>query len=186
MARVFAAIATLIAVTLIAPLPSAAADGYGPQVPTAVAIEVDDEIRVGDDVVITYSVRANSDEGPIEGTLAINGAPGSSDAADRTFAQTRDYADTPITVNLGSQPIGDYTTSASFTPDAGSVYLPSTGTATYRVVGGRTGGPGDDGAGGILPNTGGPAVWWLLLGSLLVAGGAGVVHAGRRRSVASA
>lgn len=203
MARLLAAMATLVAACLVLPVQpatAASAEPYGPKTPTEVVIDVDAEYSTGEEVVITYEVTANSDEGPIQGTLQISGSAsagalgaGGGDsvlvrvgaAAPAAFSETREYDASPITITVGRQSVGDYTTTASFTPSADSRYLPSSGSADYTVVAGGAD-QADQSVGGILPDTGGPALWWLLLALLLVSGGAGAVYYGRRRSVSSA
>lgn len=89
-------------------------------------------------------------------------------------------------------PIGRYNVSAVYVPSQNSIYRGSSDTDNSRI---RTGGPGPDpdpdpgpnpnggnnGPNGLLPDTGGPDVAWLLLGLALVGAGMGLVIASRDR-----
>jgi LPXTG-motif cell wall-anchored protein len=85
--------------------------------------------------------------------------------------------------------VGKYRIKTSFTPTNGSRFRACSSSYTVNVQAGlgpsHDGnppgvGPNDDGN-GILPNTGGPDLLWLLLALALLAGGAALVYVDRRR-----
>ena len=181
--------ALLGAVSLIG-LPAsaqAAPDPYSGGVQTSCRVSVPPTLEPGQKVVVTVSVEANSatpPRGDID--LSINTAPG----GDNVFQKTVPY-------NGGDKRIvgpklqgGDYEVVARFRP-GNDDFLRCRGHLAFEVQ--ATGDErdpddaGDDnGPGGLLPDTGGPALLWLLLGTTLVGGGAATVVYARRRTDAAA
>lgn len=180
------ALAALAAALVVAPGSSASADVcYACEpLPTETLIEVT-STGPGEPITIVVSASANY-ETPPEGDIAVrisasaNAARGARAlVAAPLFTTTVHFVDEPVEISGPSLPRGTYLGYAALTPDDADFFLPSDDTTTFRIgAGGETGGEEDpDG----LPNTGGPNVMWLILGSGLVAAGAGSVGYGRRR-----
>jgi LPXTG-motif cell wall-anchored protein len=183
--RKLAALATIVAASVVAPVGSAHADDYSPKIPTQTRIQV----VVGDPgEPITIKVGASANyPTPPEGDIAvrISGQGSSARAAQSAtsaplFSTTVHFVDKTISIEGPRLPKGTYLGTAHLTPDDGGLFLPSSDTTEFRV-GAVPGGQGGDNNGN-LPNTGGPNVLWLLLGGGLLVAGAGGVGFGRRRS----
>lgn len=188
MLRKTVALAALAAAFVVAPATSAVADPYSPKIPTETSIEVT-STGPGDPISIVVSASANYPTPP-EGDIAVAISASSSAAgggqsvvAAPLFTTTVHFVDQPITIEGPGLPKGSYIGTASLTPDDSGLFLPSDDTDAFRIgVAGETGGEEEGG----LPNTGGPNVMWLVLGTGLVAAGAGGVGYGRRREGAAA
>ncbi len=186
MLRKLAALAALSAAVVVAPTGSAVAEPYTPQIPTVTHIEVL-VAEPGEPVVLAVSASANYPTPP-EGDIAVSLSAASGTARGARAVQaapllttTVHFVDEPVKVTGPVLPRGRYTASAALTPADGDLFLPSDTTIAFRMgAGGETGGEDDSDNGG-LPNTGGPNVLWLILGSGLVAAGAGSVGYARRR-----
>lgn len=181
------ALTALVAALVVAPATTAVADpeGYGEsKLPTETLIEVTSN-GPGNPITIVVSASANHVTPP-EGDIAVrisasaNAARGARAlVAAPLFTTTVHFVDAPIEISGPSLPRGTYLGYAALTPDDADFFLPSDDTTTFRIgAGGETGGEEDSDG---LPNTGGPNVMWLILGSGLVAAGAGGIGYGRRR-----
>lgn len=184
MLRKIAALAALSAAVVVAPVGSATADdGYNEvMIPTETLIVVVDA-EVGEPVELAVSASANHPtppEGDIEVKLfaASGTARGArAVAAAPLFTTTVHFVDDAVPVTGPSLPRGRYIATAALTPDDAALFLPSDDSTTFRLGVGGT----DEGDDGSLPNTGGPNMMWLLLGTALVGAGVGGVGYGRRR-----
>ena len=195
--KAIALIALAAATVIVGPAaaaPASAAPVCGqpmepPCIPTKTHISVD-AAGPGEPIELTVSASANYPTPP-EGDIAVtviagNGGAGQSlgaRAAAPLFRTTVHFVDDAVVINGPALPRGDYIATAAFTPDNGNLFLPSDARTAFRI--GAAGGPGD-GDDGTLPNTGGPNMMWLLLGSGLVLAGAGGVGLGRRRQTVDA
>lgn len=185
MLRKIAALAALSAAVVVAPVGSATADdGYNEvMIPTETLIVVVDA-EVGEPVELAVSASANHPtppEGDIEVKLfaASGTARGArAVAAAPLFTTTVHFVDDAVPVTGPSLPRGRYIATAALTPDDAALFLPSDDSTTFRLGVGGTDEGDDDGS---LPNTGGPNMMWLLLGTALVGAGVGGVGYGRRR-----
>jgi len=177
----------LLALASLIAIPGTAnADPYAPQVPTRTTITVKVG-QAGEPVVLGLRVSANADEKPtgtLEVTLGAVG-PAAGDAAPADWSTTVRH-DGGTTLVEGPELVDGktYVVTAAYTPDS-ATFLASDATERFTVGGDGGGDDGDDGDndndGGLLPDTGGPTVLWLVLGLVLVAGGAGVVVYARRK-----
>lgn len=179
------ALTALAAALVVAPAATAEADPYSPAIPTVTLIEATVS-GPGEPVILHVSASANT-PAPPEGDIAVEltTSPGAarSAVAAPLFTTTVHFVDDAVRIVGPRLPQGTYLASAEFTPDNANRFLPSDDTTGVRigVRGGPGGGDGDD-----LPNTGGPSVMWLILGTGLVAAGSGGVGYGRRRQRATA
>jgi hypothetical protein len=161
---------------------SAAPDPYSPSVETDCRISVPAVIEPGKHVVIRIRIAANSPTPPTgEVELSILTVPGGKVVWTKT-----------VVYNGGTQKVigpvlpegDDYRVVSRFAPDAGFAKCRSV--LPFLVDDVRAGNPPDDNddaaPGGLLPDTGGPALLWLLLGLGLVGGGTATVVYARRRS----
>lgn len=188
MLRKLIALGALSAALVAVPAGTAVAEPYTPQIPTQTTIEV---VRAepGKPVLLDVSASANYPTPP-EGDIAvaISAASGTARgaravAAAPLFTTTVHFVDEVIRVTGPTLPRGRYIATAALTPDNSALFLPSDDATAFRIRLGGDGGGEDDDNGG-LPNTGGPNMMWLLLGTgLLVAGAGGVTYARRREGV---
>lgn len=168
-----------------APAVAAAPDPYSPSIDTECNIQVPAVVEPGKRVRIRISVSANSPTPP----------KGKVDLAIKTGGDV--VWDKTVNYNGGTKtvvgPVLDegksYTVTSRFRP-SDSAFARCSASAEFAVDdtgGGNPDGPDDNGPGGLLPDTGGPALLWLMLGVGLVGGGsATVVYARRRTSPAPA
>lgn len=119
-------------------------------------------------VTITVTASASAPEA-VSGTVDVSGA------VDRNES----YRGEPITVGLPIRAGRTYEVRAAFTPDDPAIYGCSQGRVTFTAGETPPGGP-PGGPDGLLPDTGGPSQWWLVLALLLVAGGGYVVSRSRK------
>lgn len=184
MLRKIAVLAALSAAAVVTPVGSAASDPYGGmKLPTETLIVVV-KAEPGQPVELAVSASANHPtppEGDIE--VQILAAAGTARgaravAAAPLFTTTVHFVDDAVPVTGPALPRGNYLATAALTPDDADFFLPSDDTTAFRIGAGDTGGEDD---GGSLPNTGGPNVMWLLLGTGLVGAGVGGVGYSRRR-----
>jgi LPXTG-motif cell wall-anchored protein len=188
------AIATLAAISLfgvsLAGAPAQADhDPYTAGVRTSCNVSVPAAIKRGNAPRIRVNVRPN---GPAQGARPKGNVRVTiSKAGARVFTKTVAYNGSPVEVQ---GPVltqtGRYQVQAVFKTAGHSVFKSCRGSAAIDV---RTGqgpddnvpGPGPQGGptdpGGLLPDTGGPNLLWLLLALALLGGGGGLVYAGRRR-----
>lgn len=182
------ALAALAAAFVVAPAATAVADPYSPGIPTETLIEVTVG-GPGDPVVVHVKASANTATPP-EGDISLEiSASGdvtpvderSNGAGKPPFRTTVHFEGEPLRIVGPRLPKGTYLATAEFAPDNPELYGPSEDRVRFRVdAGGGQGGPGR-GDRADLPNTGGPSVMWLILGTGLVAAGSGGVGYGRRR-----
>lgn len=179
----------LSAALVAAPAGTASADPYSPLLPTQTHIEVV-VAEPGKPVLLDVSASANyptPPEGDIEVTLSAasgNARGARAVAAAPLFTTTVHFVDDEVRVTGPTLPRGRYLATAALTPDDETLFLPSDAAVAFRV--GAGGAPGDGEDDGALPDTGGPNMMWLLLGTGLLAAGAGGVGYGRRREDATA
>lgn len=158
---------------------AAAPDPYSGGIVTECSISVPAHIDAGEKVRITVSVDANAADKPT-GKLDLAILEGS----DVLWSKTVDYNGGKKTVVARSLPKGDdYRATARFRPDTNQFKRCHAGTVfSVGAINDHNGGPDDNGPGGLLPDTGGPALMWLLLGVGLVGAGGGSVAYARRRT----
>lgn len=160
---------------------SAAPDPYSPSIETECQLTVPARIEPGKRVVLRVSVAANSPTPP-RGELQLRIE---NDSNQVVWTRTVPY-------NGGEKRVvgpvlpkdREYTAFARFVPRT-DAFRRCTDLAPFAVEEARAGNPDDndnDGPGGLLPDTGGPALLWLLLGLGLVGGGAATVVYNRRRT----
>jgi len=160
---------------------SAAPDPYSPSIETDCEITVPAVIEPGTRVVLRVSVAANSPTPP-RGELQLRIVR---DPSKVVWTKTVKY-------NGGEKRVvgpvlpedHDYTAFARFVPRT-DAFRRCNDLAPFAVEDARAGNPDDndnDGPGGLLPDTGGPALLWLLLGLGLVGGGTATVVYNRRRT----
>lgn len=158
---------------------TAAPDPYSGSIETECSISVPAVVEPGKRVVIRVSVAANSPTPPT-GTIkvTVTGRPSGDFVWDKT-----------VKYNGGTKKIvgpvlpknRDYNATARFFP-SDDTFARCRASAAFAVdAGGQNEGPGDEDPNGLLPDTGGPALLWLLLGVSLVGGGAATVVYARRR-----
>jgi hypothetical protein len=180
-----------VAPVLVAPA-NAADDPYTNGVRTSCHIAVPAVVRVDQAPRIRVTVRPNAPaagaraaraERP-QGTVDISITKGGS----QIFSRSVDYNGSTVTV-VGpriTQP-GHYVVRARFRTDDGSTFKSCHNNTAFDVS--RGGSPdtippdgGTDNPDGLLPDTGGPDLGWLLLGLALVLSGVGLVVAARDRT----
>ncbi len=184
------ALGALSAALVAVPVGTADAEPYAPQLPTQTHIEVV-VAEPGKAVLLDVSASANYPTPP-EGDIAVQISAAASTArgaravaAAPLFSTTVHFVDDEVRVTGPRLPRGRYLATAAFTPDNADLFLESDAATAFRI--GAGGGPGDDdNGGGGLPDTGGPNLMWLLLGTGLLAAGAGGVTYSRRRETATA
>lgn len=187
MLKKLAALAMLAAAFAVAPsAPANAEDGYTVKIPTVTHIQVI-TAEPGEPLVLEVSASANYPTPPA-GNIAVTVSSSGTAArgaralvAKPVFTTTVHFTDKPVRVKGPRLPKGAYLARAELSPDNAALFLPSSDTTRFRI-GSVDGGD----RGGVLPNTGGPDMLWLVLGGGLVAVGAGGVGYGRRRATAVA
>lgn len=161
---------------------ASAPDPYSGGITTECSISVPAHLDVGDKVKLTVRVKANSPKRPTgKLDLAIL------EHDNVLWSKTVSYHGGTKTVVARSLPKGnDYRATARFRP-SGNTFKRCHDSTPFGVAAvnnhhhhGDNGGPG-----GLLPDTGGPAILWLLLGLGLVGGGTGAVAYARRKQDAT-
>ena len=161
---------------------SSAPDPYSPSVDTQCSIDVPATEEPGDRVVVRITVSANSPTPPKgKVDLTISTSPG----GDTVWTRTVNYNGGTKTVVGPVLPKDDYKASARFRPND-NTFNGCRDSELFAVDSIDQGPPDDPGPGGLLPDTGGPALLWLLAGVGLVGGGAATVAYARRRSATAA
>jgi LPXTG-motif cell wall-anchored protein len=152
-----------------------APDPYSGHVDTACSVNVPATIEPGKHAVIKVTVSANSPKTP-KGHLdvTISKAGGSA-----VWSKTVSYNGGTKTLVGPVLPKADYVAKAKFRP-SGNTFAGSRCSKVSNVDDVDDNNP--DGPDGLLPDTGGPAMLWLLVGIGLVGGGAGSVAYSRRRN----
>lgn len=177
--------AILGAVSLVGVPAQAAAtapDPYSGKIETDCNIDVPAVVEPGKRVVIKISVSANSPTPPKgKVDLAIKTRPGGNVVWDKTVKYN---GGTKTVVGPVLETGQDYTVTSRFRPsdDTFARCHASAAFAVDSAGGNNPDGDDDNGPGGLLPDTGGPALLWLLLGVGLVGGGSATVVYARRRS----
>jgi len=192
----------MVALGLAAPA-NAADDDYTAGMRTSCHLSMPATIDVGDSPRIRVTVRSN---GPVpaastrgaaraaraeqpHGTVTVNITRNGSSIFTRTAA----YEGSPVTI-VGPviNQVGRYVVNAKFRAEDGSVFRNCQDSTAFELRKGDgpdgpdgPGGPGPDGGtdnpDGLLPDTGGPNVRWLLLGMAMMIAGLGLVVASRER-----
>lgn len=172
----------------------AAADPYSPTINTVLEVRTPDPIRTDVTLDISVQVTANSPDQPT-GTIRLDlkPAPGGAGQSRAAAAAPGDWSRT-VDYNGGKQTVrgpqfpkaGEWVLSGVFTPDDPSQFRSDGDTWRFTVIAGNGNNGNNDGdddgfAGGLLPDTGGPALLWLLLGLGLLGGGATAVVVARQR-----
>lgn len=164
----------------------AAPDPYSPSVQTSCRIDVPAVVEPGKKFTIAVSVRANSPTEP-EGQIRLGiSAPGEGTVWDKTVPYdggTEKVLGPALTAG------DDYEVRGRFQP-RDDAFAQCRGAVSFdvRSQGDQRDPDGDgdgDEQGGLLPDTGGPALLWLLLGLGLVGGGTAAVVYSRRRAAAA-
>lgn len=195
----------LLGSTLASPSAHASADPYQARVPTSTTVTVPGVVRADTAVDTRVVVRANgAAPSRPSGRAAAAAATGPTGKIRLTYTRvgggfratmTKPYTGRAIRFAGPELPkVGRYTVRAVYVPADDSTYRSSSDTDASRVGTGGPDGPGGPGTGtdgpgpsggtatdGLLPDTGGPDVRWLLLGLLLVGSGIGLLVAGRER-----
>jgi hypothetical protein len=181
-------------VVLGAPAADAAPDPYNPSVSTECGVTVPTRVGPRQHVVVRLRVTANTTAectGAIRVTIRRSGT--TTVAGTAVWTRTVQYDGEPLRIRGPQLPEGSYVVTSQFKPDD-AAFKKCDGRAAF-TVGRGNGNDGDDndndnddnGPGGLLPDTGGPAMLWLLVGVGLVgAGTVTVVHARRRQDAAIA
>jgi LPXTG-motif cell wall-anchored protein len=175
----------------------AATDPYSAKITTRTIIRTPSPIETHTRITMTVKVTANSPTQPTgELRIKLTSAPRGNGQARTAAAGPAGWTRT-IAYNGGTKHIvgpafpktGDWLVTAVFTPDDNQFRSSRDGWTFEVVAAADDTGPGDDtdDNDGLLPDTGGPALLWLLLGlGLLGAGAAAVVFTRRRRTSATA
>lgn len=160
---------------------TSAPDPYSGGIDTSCSIQVPAVVEPGDAVVIRVTVAANSPTPPTgELDLAIATDPG----GDTVWAKTVPYSGGTKRVVGPVLPKDEYRATARFRP-SDQTFDGCRDAAAFAVrVGGQDDDDDGDNPGGTLPDTGGPAALWLILGLSLVGGGVATVAYARRRATA--
>lgn len=179
-----------LAASVVGPVSAAhAADPYTPRANVQCTISVPPAVA-GQHIRIKVGARTNADKPPT-GTVTVQVRRGSHGPV--LWNKTIDYKGAPTTVEGPLLIAGPYHVSSQFVPDNAASYRTCRGNLDFKVGVGPTNehhGPGGNPNGegpqsGVLPDTGGPDLMWLLLGTGLIGAGATSVVAGRRRAAAT-
>ena len=162
-------------------------DTYVAQATTSCGIAAPEVVKRGAALAATVRVRANSAAQP-RGTITftVSRTPGG-----QVYTRTLDYLGGAVEVTGPRlDRAGDYRAEVSFEPVDRSVFRRCGGSAAFEVSQGLAPDNRDEdgdndndnnGGGGVLPDTGGPDFWLLLLGMGLVGSGGTLVVVARRR-----
>lgn len=175
--------------SVLLPLQPATAAPYTPKIPTTTVIKI--VVAADHTVSVVVKVVANTGKGHPHGTVTVQidafspTARGARAAAPSSWESTVDYDGGRVRIQAPELSQGTYVAHASFTP-SGDVYRSSRTTSRFSTgaTPAEQPGPGtqvEEPLGGLLPDTGGPALLWLLVGVGLVGSGAVLVGYSRRR-----
>jgi LPXTG-motif cell wall-anchored protein len=201
--RLAAAFAFVLMVLGVAPgfvAPADAADPYTPNQPSSCHLAVPAIVQVNHAPRITITVRpsgpaqaagtrqaahraavqrAAQPHGTVEVTITRNGSP--------IFSRTVNYNGRPVTIQgpVITQP-GHYVVHARFRAADNSEFRGCSNNNAFNI---RTGPDhvnppppnGGNNPGGVLPDTGGPNVWWLVIALSAIGVGGGLVLYSKRR-----
>lgn len=166
---------------------AAAPDPYSGGITTHCNVSVPGDLEAGERIRIKISVTANSPTPP-DGkvTLVVLAGPGGGVARveySEIWSKTVTYhGGSKTVVGPRLQAAQHYKVGMKYKP-GDDTFLKCQGGALFAVEAANDhNGPDDNGPGGLLPDTGGPALLWLLLGIGLVGGGTTSVVYARRRS----
>jgi hypothetical protein len=176
-------IALLAALAWLAgPVPGAHADPYTPRADVQCTISVP-PVVAGEHIQVKVGAKTNADQ-PATGTVTIT----VTHRGAQQWQETVPYNGSPTTVTGPRLIAGAYHVTTQFVPDNADSYRTCRGALGFHVGVGpenEHNGPGPGNGvgpmGGALPDTGGPDVLWLLLGTVLVGAGATSVVVARRR-----
>ena len=182
----------MVTPALMAPAQAADDDPYTAGVRTSCHIAAPAVVSVGRAPRIRIDVRPNGPSAAA-GTRADR-PTGSVTVSIRKggvgiFSRTVDYNGSPVTIQgpALNEP-GPYQVHGTFRAADGSVFKSCQSDTSFQLAANNDGpdngpgpNPGVSNPGGVLPDTGGPNVVWLLLGLTLVGGGGGLVFAAKRR-----
>ncbi len=197
LAAVLALVMSMFVVTPVLFAPANAADDYTAAVQTSCNIDVPAVVEAKSAPRVTVTVRPNAPEAAAgkraaaqradqpTGTVEINIIK----AGTNIFSRTVPYEGRPVTV-VGPvlTQTGRYVVRATFRTADGTVFKSCHSNAEFNVRAGA--GPDTDGPGpdpgidnpdGLLPDTGGPNLMWLILGLMLVGSGGGLVYVAKRQ-----
>lgn len=156
-----------------------APDPYSGNIDTSCTVEVPAVVEPGKSVAVKVTVSANSPKTP-KGKVSVTLSKAGGEAV---WTRTVAYDGGTKTITGPVLPKADYVAKARFKP-SGNRFDGSSCNDQYAVD--QRDGEEPEGPGGLLPDTGGPALLWLLLGVSLVGGGAATVAHARRRSATPA
>lgn len=177
-----------VAMAALLTMSTAVADPYAP-IPKPVCIIKVLKAKPGERVVVVVGARLNAADQP-SGTITITlradvRAAARTTAAGPVWSKTVHTDGKPVRITGPVVPEGTHRITTRFVPDNPTECRQCQGQQVFDASLGGDGG-GDDGEGGdnggLLPDTGGPAMLWLLLGLVLVGSGAGIVVYSRRRA----
>jgi len=179
------ALTTFVVTPALIP-PAQADDPYVAGVRTSCELAVPAVVNAGEAPRIRVNVQPNA---PSQGTRADR-PTGSvtvtiSHDGPGIFTKTVGYHGSPVTIQGPAlNETGRYQVRGTFRSADGSVFRSCRSNTSFPLGQGSDGPSpdgGNDNSGGLLPDTGGPDVVWLLLGLTLVGGGGGLVVAAKRR-----
>ncbi len=192
LAAVLALVLTSFAVApgFVASANAADDDPYTAGVRTSCNISVPAVVRVGLAPRIRITVRPNAAQASgaraekPTGTVALR----ITKAGTSIFSRTVDYNGAPVTVvgPVINQP-GHYVVHARFRTADGTTFKSCQNTTAFDVRqddapdAGPSPDPGVNNPDGLLPDTGGPNLLWLILGLVLVGSGGGLLYVAKRR-----
>jgi hypothetical protein len=162
-------------------------DPYTAGIRTSCNVAVPAVVKRGTAPRISVNVRPN---GPAQGARPEGSVQVTiSNAGRRIFTRNVGYHGSAVQVTGPAlTQTGRYQVRAQFRTADGSVFKSCNGSAAFDIRSGQapdTGGPGTDPGsvppGGILPDTGGPHLLWLLLALALLGSGSTMVYAAKRR-----
>ena len=197
MKKLAAVLAFVLSAFLVTPglfAPANSADDYTAGVRTSCHISVPAVVRVEQSPRVTVRVRPNA-PAPAAGTPAAQRADEPTGkvtiritrAGTDIFSKTVPYNGEPVTI-VGPEVTqrGRYVVHARFQTADGSSFKSCNGNAEFVVRSGT--GPdnnpppdGGENPDGLLPDTGGPNLFWLVLGLALLGSGGGLVVAAKHR-----
>lgn len=174
------AMAALLTMSISA-VPSATADPYAPVPKPHCFIRVI-HAEPGERIVIEVGARLNSADQP-SGTIRVRLVTGRQ-SDDKVWTTSVHTDGKPVRLTGPVVPEGTHRITIRFTPDNPVESRGCHGAQAVDVsdTDDDRDDDGDGDNGGLLPDTGGPATLWLLLGLVLVGAGAGIVVYSRRRA----
>ncbi|HET9421612.1 MAG TPA: hypothetical protein VFO49_10770 [Nocardioides sp.] len=192
---------SLVGVSFVGAPAQAADDPYQARFKTRTTVTVPAQVRPGTQLATHVVVRPNGvvETGAKAGQAAAAARPTgvirltyTREGGGFRVAMTKAYSGAPIRFSGPAlTKLGSYDVRAVFVPDTDTVFRSSSDTDASLTRRGASSddddnevpgpNPGVDSPGGLLPDTGGPDVGWLLLGLTLFGSGLGLVVAARER-----